>query len=71
MFIKNYEYDAYQKTVFRVDLSKEKQMIGGLIETHSKGYYKYPDEFEEVIIAKRQSANFTDITNIFAVGKLP
>ena len=69
--IKNYEYDAYQKTVFRVDLSKEKQMIGGLIETHSKGYYKYPDEFEEVIIAKRQSANFTDITNIFAVGKLP
>lgn len=69
--IKNYEYDAYQKTIFKVDLSKEKRIIGGLIETHSKGYYQYPDEFEEVVLAKKQSANFSDITNVFAVGKLP
>ncbi len=69
--IKNYEYDAYQKTIFRLDVKNEKNLIGGLIETHSKGYYKYPDEFEEVVLAKKASANFTDITNIFAVGKLP
>ena len=69
--IKNYEYDAYQKTIFRLNVSKEKQIIGGLIETHSKGYFQYPDEFEEVVLAKKQSANFSDITNVFAVGKLP
>lgn len=69
--IKNYEYDAYQKTIFRLDVKNQKNLIGGLIETHSKGYYKYPDEFEEVVLAKKTSANFTDITNIFAVGKLP
>jgi hypothetical protein len=69
--IKNYEYDAYQKTIFRLDVKNKKNLIGGLIETHSKGYYKYPNEFEEVVLAKKTSANFTDITNIFAVGKLP
>lgn len=69
--IKNYEYDAYQKTIFKLSLSKEELTIGGLIETHSRGYYKYPDEFEEVVLAKRQSANFSDLTNVFTVGKLP
>ena len=69
--IKNYEYNAYQKTIFKVDLSKGKRIIGGLIETHSKGYYQYPDEFEEVVLAKKQSANFSELTNVFAVGKLP
>ena len=69
--IKNYEYDAYQKTIFKIDLSEKERIIGGLIETHSKGYFQYPDDFEEVVLAKKQSANFSDITNIFAVGKLP
>ncbi|MEJ2053509.1 MAG: DUF5686 family protein, partial [Calditrichaceae bacterium] len=69
--IKNYEYDAYQKTVFKLDAGKNKRIIGGLIETHSKGYYRYPDEFEEVVLAKKQSANFSSLTNIFTVGNLP
>jgi len=69
--IRNYEYDAYQKTIFRLDVAEDKRIIGGLIETHSKGYFRYPDEFEEVVLAKKQSANFSDLTNFFTVGKLP
>jgi hypothetical protein len=69
--IKNYEYDAYQKTVFQLDVTGGQRIIGGLIETHSRGYFKSPDNFQEVVLAKRQSANFSNLTNIFTVGKLP
>lgn len=69
--IKNYEYDAYQKTVFKIDLPGNQRIIGGLIETHSKGHYEYPDHFQEIVLAKQQSANFSQLTNVFTVGKLP
>jgi hypothetical protein len=69
--IKNYDYDAYQKTVFKLNVPRNRRIIGGIIETHSKGYYEYPDKFQEVVLAKKQSANFSDLTNIFTVGKLP
>lgn len=69
--IKNYTYEAYQKTVFEVDRSSRGRFMGGLIESKSRGYYQYPDRFQEVVLAKRQSKNFSSLTNVFTVGKIP
>lgn len=69
--IKNYEYDAYQKTIFEIHALIEQRIIGGILETKSRGYYKNPDQFQEVVLAKRQTKNFSRLTNVFTVGKIP
>ncbi len=69
--IRNYEYEAYQKTIIRVDTKIKKRMIGGILETKSTGYFAQPDRFQEVIIASRQSKNFSQLTNVLAVGRIP
>ena len=38
--------------------------ITGILENQSKGYFKKPDEFKEVILARKQSANFPPTINI-------
>ncbi len=68
--LKNYVYQAYNKTVLRVNV-RGKQIIGGILETQSRCYYQYPDHFEEIILARRQSANFSEAHNIFTLGKFP
>lgn len=68
--LKNYVYQAYNKTVLRVKY-KGKKVIGGLLETQSRCYYQYPDRFEEVILSRRQSANFSEAHNMFTLGRAP
>ncbi len=68
--IKNYQYDAYHKTVFKLDI-QNKRIIGGILETNSRGYFKSPDRFQEIILNKKQTRNFSDVTNVFSVGKIP
>ena len=68
----SYEFDAYTKTVLRVDTGKREPEapIAGILETQTKGYWKYPDSYREVITAKRQTANFTSSQNVFTVGRV-
>ncbi|MBT8391438.1 MAG: carboxypeptidase-like regulatory domain-containing protein, partial [Ignavibacteriaceae bacterium] len=44
--------------------------ITGILENNSKGYFKKPDEFKEVILARKQSANFPPTINILTGGRL-
>ena len=44
--------------------------ITGILENQSKGYFKKPNEFKEVIIARKQSANFPPTINILTGGRL-
>jgi len=68
--IKNYEYSAYSKTKFILKPDSTKEVIGGITEVQSKGYFQAPDNFQEVILAKRQTANFSELYNIFSSGKI-
>lgn len=69
--IKNYEYNAYDKTVLSV-LKKDSIIIGGVMETQIKGYYQYPDKFNEVILSKKQTKNLLPIyNNLFTMGRIP
>jgi hypothetical protein len=44
--------------------------ITGILENKSKGYFKKVDEFKEVILARKQSANFPPTINILTGGRL-
>lgn len=44
--------------------------ITGILENESKGFFQKPDNYKEVIIARKQTANFPPQLNIFAAGRL-
>jgi hypothetical protein len=44
--------------------------ITGILENQSKGYFKKPDQFKEIIIARKQSANFPPTINTVTGGRL-
>ncbi len=84
--LSSYEYEAYTKAVLKTedDLNmkgrKFNLSIGGndttqlkisaIIENQSKGYFKKPDNYKEVILARKQSANLPPTLNIFTGGRL-
>ncbi|MDP3830738.1 MAG: DUF5686 family protein, partial [Ignavibacteriaceae bacterium] len=68
--LKNYSYDAYTKTVLLVP-PDDSLRYGGITQTLSKGFYQYPDKFQEVILSKIQTKNITEAHNIFSIGKIP
>ncbi|MDI6780012.1 MAG: DUF5686 family protein [Bacteroidota bacterium] len=68
--LRNYIYDAYTKTVLLVP-SNDSLLFGGITQTLSKGFYQYPDKFQEVILTKNQTKNITEAHNVFSIGKIP
>ncbi len=68
----SYEFDAYTKTVLRIDTGKtgSPAMIAGILETQTKGYWKAPDLYREIVTAKRQTANFSSDQNVFTPGRV-
>ena len=44
--------------------------ITGILENQSKGYFKKPDQFKEIIVARKQSANFPPTINTVTGGRL-
>ena len=44
--------------------------ITGILENQSKGYFKKPDQFKDVIIARKQSSNFPPTINVVTGGRL-
>jgi len=43
--------------------------ITGIIENHSTGYYEKPDNYKEIIIARKQSANIPSTFNLLTGGR--
>jgi hypothetical protein len=68
--IDNYEYSAYSRTSFIPSSEGAKEVIGGITEIQSKGYFEAPRSFQEIVLAKRQTANFSELYNVFSSGKI-
>lgn len=84
--IVSYEFEAYTKGLVRTteeiaggrnsvsigigtaDSSELK--ITGILENQSKGFFKKPDNYKEIIIARKQSANFPPTINTLTGGRL-
>ncbi len=72
--LRSYRFRAYTRTVLRVPSKRSgngREQIGGILETETVGYWKAHDRYKEVIVARRQTANFTPAQNIFTVGRIP
>lgn len=65
--LEQYEYDAYSKFVLRSNqgsvqteiTSDNKYGILAILESQTKGYFKKPDFYKEVVVAKKETANTT------------
>ena len=84
--LNQYEVDAYTKGIIRTteDISAGRSSVNltlggsdttelkitGILENHSKGYFKKPDYYKEIILARKQSANFPPTINILTGGRL-
>ena len=84
--IQTYEVEAYTKGIIRTteDISANSNSIGvglggsdtteliisGILENHSKGFFKQPNHFKEIILARKQSANFPPTINTLTGGRL-
>ncbi|MGQ9643609.1 MAG: DUF5686 family protein [Ignavibacterium sp.] len=47
-----------------------KLKVTGILESHSKGYFKKPDNYKEIILARKQSSNFPPSVNTLTGGRL-
>jgi len=72
--LQSYRFNAYTKTTFRVKNNRRGEpqdtVIAGLLETQTVGYWKFPNQYKEIITARRQSANFSPSQNVFTVGRI-
>jgi hypothetical protein len=84
--LKSYEFEAYTKGIIKTqeDISSKgnsvsiglgindslKLKITGILENQSKGYFKKPDSYKEIIIARKQSSNFPSSVNMLTGGRL-
>lgn len=83
--IYSYEFEAYTKGLIRTEGDIEggrnnismgigssdssELMITGILENQSKGFFKKPDDYKEIILARKQSANFPSSINILTGGR--
>ena len=70
--LNEYEFDAYSKLVIRSSVGavedegqqkkseeKDKLNILGILESESIVYFKKPDQYKQIVLAKRETANIT------------
>jgi hypothetical protein len=67
--IRNYENSAYSRTSFIIKSDSNKEDIVGITEVQSKAYFSAPNNFQEIILSKKQTANFSSLYNVFSSGK--
>jgi hypothetical protein len=83
--IDSYELEAYTKGIIKTDQEMKAGssnislslgttdttalFISGIVENQSKGYFQKPDNFKEVITARKQSANIPPTFNILTGGR--
>jgi len=84
--LNSYEFEAYTKGIVRTEeeitgkgnsinigVGSEDSsdlQITGILENQSEGYFLKPDYYKEIIIARKQSANFPPTINILTGGRL-
>jgi len=84
--INSYEHEAYTKGIIKTDQEistkgagvnlslgdsdSSNLFITGIIENQSRGYFKKPDKYKEIITARKQSANLPSSINILTGGRV-
>ncbi len=70
--IDNYSFKAYTKTVASYKTEHDTSFLVALItETASDGYWRQPDDYKEIIVARKQGATILAEWNTIAVDRIP
>lgn len=82
--LKDYSFEAYTKTIIKTteditqneasfsltELDTGALKITALFENESKGYFKNPDYYKDIIVARKQSENMPAAANMLAGGRV-
>jgi len=82
--LSDYSFEAYTKTIVKTteDISQNESnfslteldtgalKITALFENESKGYYKSPDYYKDIILARKQSENMPAAANMLSGGRV-
>jgi hypothetical protein len=82
----NYEFEAYTKGIVKTEdeiyargsrvsmgtggSDSTGLKITGILENQSRGFFKKPDNYKEIITARKQSANFPPTINMLTSGRI-
>ena len=81
----SYEFEAYTKGIVKTqnDFTASGRQVSlgigsdtsalkitGILENESKGYYKKPDKYKEIITARKQSSNLPSFVNTLSGGSM-
>jgi hypothetical protein len=83
----SYDFAAYTKMTLRLRLIKQVKdtsaagevktvrkdtiFTAGVLETQTRGYWKEPGKFKEMIVARKQTKNITPEVNILGLANIP
>ncbi|MEW6413557.1 MAG: DUF5686 family protein [Candidatus Zixiibacteriota bacterium] len=68
--IKEYSFDAYTKLVARDTSKADSSSVVAIFESQVEAFWKYPDDFKEIILARKQTTNIPAEGNLLQVGQL-
>ncbi len=68
--IQDYRFDAYTKLALRKLKEDKADEFFLITETQLQGWFRRPDEYKEIITARRQSANIKADDNLMTVGEV-
>jgi len=68
--IKNYQFDAYTQLVIKKKIEEDSSEYFLITETQLEGYWEQPDNYKEILIARKQSQNIKAENNLVTVGEI-
>lgn len=68
--IKDYRFEGYTKAIARKIKDGRPDEYFAIIETQLEGWYRKPDQYKEIITARRQSVNMPAEANIITIGEI-
>ncbi len=68
--IKEYSFEAYTKLIARDTSKADSSSVIAIFESQLDAFWKYPDQFKEIITGRRQTANIPAQDNLLQVGQL-
>ena len=68
--IQNYQFDAYTRLVIKEKIDKDSSKFFLITETQLAGYWEQPDNYKEILLARKQSQNIKAENNLVTVGEI-
>ncbi len=65
----SYNFDAYTKLVVN-ELGGDSSKVFVILESQIEGYWKQPNDYKEIIVSRRQTANVAAAENMISIGEI-